>query len=509
MSLGIGLDTLQYAKAINKTVQEVLHLLNKTREGPVMAPNAPAVPEWLLHALLYAYTGLLALALLLAVHYVYYTRRAANPSPPPSRAAPSHDKLVIIVPVKGESVSTIVESVRRLAALECPNSEVLIVSDDPPEKFEETKKAVGALGLSNVKTLRRPNPAGYKGTALNWAVERASGQVLAFLDVDDLPPPDLCARARSVGENEIAFLGWSGYAPIKTPLAKLLLFLYKYLLYYTAIVGRYSAGHPILALGSGIAIKKEFFKRLGGFCNCTADDYDISIKAYLNGGRVAYLPGTPVYVEVPAGYNAFKRQYARWTYNSAYLLARYAVSILRQLKVSPAHRLSILMNVATHPLMVITAAASVAIGMIFGYLGMLLPPLHILALQLALFVVTMVHILRIYSIARRDGVGLRLVFSNFAKSGALLLTLCPYLTLYTILGLLGRRIKWRVTPKGASALEGGAWGPYEIVLIAALAAILAAAIYVGNFTLMASAAVPLAAVLYTLAFIAAQRVTTS
>lgn len=500
-----GLNISQYSEVINKTVREAVRLLNKTREGPVTAPNAPAAPEWLLHILLCAYAVVLALALLLAAHYMYYARRATSPAPPVSRAAPPRDRLTIIVPVKDESTSTVVESVKRLAALECQNSEILIVSDDPPERFEEVKRAVDALGLNNVRVLRRPNPTGYKGTALNWAVERASGQVLLFLDVDDVPPPDLCARARSVGESEIVFLGWDGHASVKTPLARLLLFLYKYLLYHVAIVGRHGAGHPILALGSGIAVRREFFKRLGGFCDCTADDYDISIKAYLHGGRVTYLPGAPVRVGVPAGYYAFKRQYARWTYNSIYLLVKYAGSILRHLRVPPAYRFSILMNVATHPLMVITVTASVVISLVLGYLGVLLPPLYVLILQLALFVATLVHILRVYSIARRDGVRLPSVLLSFAKSGALLLTLSPYLVFYIVLGLLGKRIEWRVTPKGAAALGGGVWGPYEIGFVAVLAATLAAALCTWNFTLAVSAAMPLAAAIYTLAFFASRR----
>jgi cellulose synthase/poly-beta-1,6-N-acetylglucosamine synthase-like glycosyltransferase len=96
-----------------------------------------------------------------------------------------------------------------------------------------------------------------------------------------------------VGEKEILFLGWDGYAPVETPIATLQLFLYKYLLYYVAILGRHNTGHPVFALGSGIAVRKSFLREISGFCNCAADDYDISMKAYVHGGRVVYSPGPP------------------------------------------------------------------------------------------------------------------------------------------------------------------------------------------------------------------------
>ncbi|ACB39709.1 glycosyltransferase [Pyrobaculum neutrophilum] len=472
-------------------INETLQVLNRTREGPVTISNAPEVPMWLQHALLAIYFALLALAILLMMHYIYYARHARPASGDPPDP-PSDVPLSIIIPVKNEATETVVNAVRRLAQLRCPNAEVVVVSDDPPEKAAELEKALAGLPA---RVLRRPNPTGYKGAALNWAVEHARGEILLFLDVDSVPPPDLCARARAVGEREIAFLGWDGYAAVKTPIAALQLFLYKYLLYYVAILGRYNTGHPVFALGSGIAVRKRFLREVGGFCNCTADDYDISMKAYLSGGRVVYLPGPPVYVEVPAGYGAFKRQYARWTYNSAYLLAQYARQILK-LKMPLAHRLSVFLNVATHPLMILTTFATMVATVAMSYMGILLPPFHILAMQGGLLALALAQTFYVYKLAKPDGHGFAEVASMLAKSAALLLALSPYLTFYVLLGLLRRRIRWYVTPKGLAVLKSGALGPYEVATTSALAALLALSFYTANWLFITNAATLLLVFLY-------------
>ena len=480
-------------------INDTLQVLNKTREGPVTIPNAPVIPPWLQHALLSLYMALLVLSILLIAHYVFYARHARSDPQGPA-GAPAEVPLSIIIPVKNEKPETVAEAVKRLGALQCPRAEVLIVSDDPPDVFEEVRRAVEALGMPNVKVLRRPTPRGYKGVALNWAAERAEGDVLVFLDVDSVPPPDMCQRARAVGEREILFLGWDGYAPVKTPVAQLQLFLYKYLLLHVAILGRHNTGHPVFALGSGIAVRREFFREVGGFCNCTADDYDISMKAYLHGGRVAYAPGPPVYVEVPAGYDAFKKQYARWTYNSAYLLAVYGAEIFK-LKMPLAHRLSVFLNVATHPLMILTTFSIMLAGVAMGYMGIILPPLHILILQLALGVAALMQSYYVYKLAARDGYSFPAVAGRLITSGALLLALSPYLTLYVLMGLLKRRIRWHVTPKGLASVAGRL-GLYELGLAAALAALLAYALYISNWVLASSAAFLILAVLHALARVA-------
>ncbi|MFN3803984.1 MAG: glycosyltransferase [Pyrobaculum sp.] len=470
----------------NKTVD----VINKTLEGPVVLPNAPHIPLWLQNALLLAYMALLISSLLLISHYIYYARKTLlSPGDPPP---PGGEKLSIIIPVKNESIETIVGAVERLLSLRCQDVEILVISDDPPHYFQQIKNALGSF--PNVRVLRRPDPVGYKGVALNWAVEHAGGDTALFLDVDSMPPRDLCDRARAVGRREVAFLGWDGYAVVKTPIAKIQLFLYRYLLYHISILGRHLAGHPIFALGSGIAVRRDFLREVGGFCNCTADDYDLSIKAYIHGGRVAYLPGEPVRVEVPAGYQSFRRQYARWTYNSAYVLSRYAARLLK-LPLPLSHRLSIAMNVATHPLMIVTTFATMATTLALGYAGVLLPPFYILALQAALVAAAFLQVVYVYKIAKRDGMHFLQVAGRFAQSATLLLALSPYLTFYVLLGLSRRRIRWHVTPKGLGALGGGV-GLYEIALAAVVTALAIYATYVQNLALLGNALFLLLVFLY-------------
>lgn len=84
-----------------------------------------------------------------------------------------------------------------------------------------------------------------------------------------------------------------------------------------------------------------------------------------------------------------------------------------------------------------------------------------------------------------------------AKSTALLITLSPYLSFYVLLGILRRRIRWLVTPKGVFALMGGAWGLYEVSTVAVLGSLLAAAVYSGNYIFVTNTLFLLTVFLYT------------
>ncbi len=469
----VNVTFLNVTAGINKT----LNAINKTLQGPVLISNAPPVPRWLQDVFLSLYAMLLILAIVLVAHYIYYARVATLPS---HNSPTLHNRpTTIIIPIKNEKVETVVDIVRRIKSLNC-NAEILIVSDDPPQLYREIRDAIESLGVPNVRVLRRTNPIGYRGVAMNWAVQHARGEVLIFLDVDSVPPRDLCTRASVVGDREIVFLGWDGYATVKTPIANLQLFLYRYLIYHVSIVGRHLSKHPIFALGSGIVVRKQFLQEIGGFCNCTADDYDISAKAYLHGGRVTYVQGPPVLVEVPAGWYSFRKQYTRWTYNSAHVLSTYLIKLLKT-PMSTVHKLSILLNIATHPLAVLTTFATIVTGLALGFMGVLLPPFYILILQLALAASAVVQTFYIYRIAKLDGYRFLEVGGKLAKSTAVLLTLSPLLTVYALLGFLRRGIKWHVTPKGLAALGGR--GLYELTIVAVLSLLTTAAVYLQNLPL--------------------------
>jgi hypothetical protein len=167
-----------------------------------------------------------------------------------------------------------------------------------------------------------------------------------------------------------------------------------------------------------------------------------------------------------------------------------------KLKMPIAHRLSIFLNVVTHPLMIITTFAMMLAGIAMGYMGVILPPLYILILQILLLGTAALQLFYVYKLAKQDGYRLFEVAKKLTSSAALLLALSPYLTFYVLLGLLKRRIKWYVTPKGLRALGKGALGPYEAGLAVVFAALLIYAAYKAYAILLINAAFLLTVTLY-------------
>ncbi|CCC82670.1 Glycosyltransferase [Thermoproteus tenax Kra 1] len=422
-----------------------------------------------------------------------------------ARALVSSDPLPMsfIVPVKGEPLDVIYSMLLRFADLDYPRDsfEVLVVSDDDEGYFAKLKAVVEAtareLGI-RARALRRDSGGRYKGSALNWASERAQHDVLVFLDVDSRIPRDAAVRvASAIDDNTLLFLGWDGYTSLFTRLGRALQFTYRYFLLYGAYLGRALTGDVLLALGSGIAIKKSLLKRVGGFCDCVADDYDISLKVLLSGGRVVYDGGVPVSVEIPATYFAFRKQFARWVFNSSYIARKYVARIL-EAPLPLRERASLILTILQHPLIVATSLFLPLMGLVATYTGYLIPPLPVLALELASASLTFILLYYTTSLARSEGRGLAESLALTAQNALIALLINVTAFVYMVAGFFRDSITWRVTPKGSTQLSFKESLAPELSYIGVVAAVATYALLVHMWTLALSAMALLLLLVYAL-----------
>ncbi|MFB6490487.1 MAG: glycosyltransferase [Thermoproteus sp. AZ2] len=401
------------------------------------------------------YAALLSLNILLGLMYIRYLRASLRWSGGRAQPrGPDPRPISFIIPVKGEPIDVIQSALTRFLDLDYPREsfEVLIVSDDEEGAFRRIKAVVEAFskefGIS-VRALRRVGGGRYKGSALNWAAARAKYDVLVFIDVDTRLPRDAAWRASQVDDNTILFLGWDGYISLYTRLGKILRFIYRYILLYGAYLGRALAGGAVLALGSGIALSKRLLDRLGGFCDCVADDYDISLRALAAGARIVYDEGQPVLVEIPAIYAAFRRQYARWVFDSAYVIRKHIVRLMKS-RLPLRVKLGVVLDLLQHPLLITTTIIMPIVGLAAAYTGYLIPPLPITALEVAVAAVALAISWHVAVLARREGYGVLEALSSLALSGLVLLLMDVVAFAYMALGFVSDTITWRVTPKGES-----------------------------------------------------------
>jgi glycosyltransferase involved in cell wall biosynthesis len=108
----------------------------------------------------------------------------------------------VIIPCRNAE-RTVDEAVRSALAQTEPPIEVLVVDDASTDGSAEVARAAGARVIVNAS---RRNAGG----ARNAGMDRASGDVFAFLDADAAAPPDWLARVRQAFERDSSIAGVGG-----------------------------------------------------------------------------------------------------------------------------------------------------------------------------------------------------------------------------------------------------------------------------------------------------------
>lgn len=480
----------------SSNLTSVINCINSSNIlGGCKGPEAPNLTFQGLFVIYFIYSILLFLDIILIIQFIKYYRnilKFRGRWRTGSAAADDPTPISFIVPVKNEPLDVISAMLVRFSDIDYPKDvfEVLVVSDDDPEYFARIKILVESLARElgiNARALRRASGGRYRGSAFNWAAAVAKYDVLVFLDVDSRLPRDIAKRAAAAADGKtLVFLGWDGYISIFTRLGKLLRFIYKYFLLYGAYLGRALAGDVVLALGSGIAISRDLLRRAGGFCDCVADDYDISLKVLLAGGRIVYDGGAPIVVEIPSTYFAFRRQFARWVFNSTYIARRYLGEVFRS-KLPLRYRLGVALTIIQHPLLVTTTIFLPIVSLAAAYTGYIVPPLPVLALEVAFIVVTLVLLRYVVLLARMEGHGVLESLAIAAQNGVVSMLIDITAFVYMLMGLFRDSITWRVTPKGSSQLSFRESLMPELIYTGAVAAVLAwaAAVHMWSFALSA------------------------
>ncbi len=441
------------------------------------------------------YSVFLMAAILVLFSFVKYSRAALH-GYERRHEGPRHCGeprfISFIIPIRNEAEETLISAVKRFALLDYPKDlyEVIVVSDDDEARAKRLKllsEWYARLYGITLRFVRREKPVGFKGGALNFAAEIAEGDLLVFLDVDSRFGPDVAWRiACNSTDKGAVFLGWSGYSPLPTMLGRLLELSYRVFLEKMAILGRYLHDKPIMLLGSGFALSRNFLRSIGGFCHCVADDYELSTRIFLRGGHIRYVPGAPVYVEIPGTYGAFKSQYARWVFNSAWVLRRYVRDIVK-LPWPLTHKVDLLSNFLQHPLISINAL-TLLLGTLLAFMGVVIPPLPVLLLQaMALLFALMVAYYATLLGSRDLGEGKIRVLGNLGRLAALSVLVSFTCLVYTLKGLVSDRLSWRTTPKGKAQLTVGERPRLEAIVLLAYAALLGMGVTSGNAPLVLNA----------------------
>ena len=214
----------------------------------------------------------------------------------------------IVIPARNE------ESVIKRTVLDCLKQtyqkiEVIVICHNCSDRtYEEAKVNDTRVKVFNLQT----KEAG-KGIALNFGVEKSSGNYIMVLDSDGLLTQDFLESALPIFEG--------GYCAVQgryIPSNRGFNFVTRMLalegdLWSTPFMTiRTWLGRRCPLGGTGYIIKKDILLEVGMFANHLVDDYELTFRLLRRGYKIAFAPLSINYDEKPPTLDFMLRQRARW-----------------------------------------------------------------------------------------------------------------------------------------------------------------------------------------------------
>jgi len=225
----------------------------------------------------------------------------------------------IQVPCHAEPPQMVIGTLDRLAALEYPNFEVLVIDNNTRDErlWRPVEAHCRALG-ARFRFLHVEGIAGAKAGALNWARPHIArnAELIAIVDADYHVAPEWLRstvgffRDPSVGFvqpphayrnwHDRRFLRWANW---------------EYTMFFsTGMVALQEHGAGI-TVGTMSVIRKRALDDAGGWAEwCLTEDSELAIRVHALGYRSIYLTEPLGWGLIPETFDAYRKQRSRWTY---------------------------------------------------------------------------------------------------------------------------------------------------------------------------------------------------
>ncbi|MEM0487270.1 MAG: glycosyltransferase family 2 protein [Sulfolobales archaeon] len=395
------------------------------------------------------------LALILSLHSTYLLLSGKAERKPASDYS-AGESISIVIPIKSEPIDLVYESVSYLSKLieklkSSTNTciEIYIVSDDEEEYVKTLRNKLESLNSPvPVRVVRRSGQGGRVG-ALNFALkEVVKNENLLVLDIDAKPSEKFLEELVSCVQLYDACVGhWEGYWVKETRIARALAFTTE--LVATALYrGRQKLGLLIFPLGSGTLFRVKSLKAVGGWEDGTVqDDVIIGMKLHGSGFRVGYSDKAILRVLVPSSYRAFRIQQLKWAYGSVESL-RYSfkylkgdIGILKSIE-ARLYTLQYVPGLSVLATSIVIPSIAIAVNSDLSYYSLL-----------AVSAISSFYVGAVLKTFSKPDMGAMRILRLLGTSSAIGLTVAPVVMKGLILGILGKRPRAPVTPKGSEDRE--------------------------------------------------------
>lgn len=262
-------------------------------------------------------------------------------APPPLRDKPF---VTVQLPIYNEMYVA-----RRLilaaAGLDYPKEslEIQVLDDSTDETQEIVREVVRELKAQGyqISLIHREDRRGFKAGALALGFAQAHGEFFSIFDADFVPLPDFLERTLPYFQDPRIGFVQARWGHLNRN--------YSFLTYLQSLAidahfmveqfSRSQGGFWFNFNGTAGIWRRTALEDAGGWRDETlTEDLDLSYRAFFKGWRGAYLRDIEVPAELPASFNAYRRQQHRWARGSLECAVKYLPKIWSA-PISLAHKL--------------------------------------------------------------------------------------------------------------------------------------------------------------------------
>jgi hypothetical protein len=246
-------------------------------------------------------------------------RRHRAGRPPVHHAGSYAPRISVHVPCHAEPPQIVIGTLDRLAQLDYPNFEVLVIDNNTtnPELWWPVKAHCERLG-GRFRFLHVEGITGAKAGALNWALDYTCprAELIAVVDADyQVRRHWLRDTAGYFADPTVGFVqcphAYRGYS--QSSLGRWA--NWEYAVFFATGMVSLDRHHSGLTVGTMSLIRRAALERAGGWAEwCLTEDSELAIRIHAVGYQSVYLTEPYGRGLIPETFEGYRRQRYRWTY---------------------------------------------------------------------------------------------------------------------------------------------------------------------------------------------------
>jgi cellulose synthase/poly-beta-1,6-N-acetylglucosamine synthase-like glycosyltransferase len=235
----------------------------------------------------------------------------------------------VLIPAHNEDV-VIASTLDAMLALDYPADrlEIIVINDG---STDGTKRIVEEYAARDPRVVLYDVPAGEggkgKSRALNLGIRAARADVIAVYDADNTPAPDALRYlvAQLLLHPELgAVLG--KFRTVNRRRNLLTRFINIETLSFQSILqaGRWQLLNIATLPGTNFVVRRELITALDGWDeDAITEDSELSIRIYLQGSKIKFIPYSVTYEQEPETWRVWTRQRTRWVRGNNYVARKF------------------------------------------------------------------------------------------------------------------------------------------------------------------------------------------